>query len=432
VNSAPKRFLFAMWDGGGNVPPQLGVARQLLARGHAVHVLSDPTVEAEARAAGCTFTPWTTAPHRDTRDRSADVIRDYETGSILSLIDKYMGEFLGGPASRWAADTHAALVAQRADALVIDQMIPAGSIAAEALHLPWAALSANIWMIPTPGIPPIGPGFAPARGPVGYVRDVAMRSVMTYLFNKALPPLNEARASYGLPPVRSTYEQILRPNRTFVLTSPRFDFTSPAMPANVSYSGPVLDDPDWSVTWQSPFSPQDGRPLVLVGLSSTYQKQAAALEQIVAALSSLPVRGLVTLGQALSADEVRGTDNVVVVKSAPHSAVLREASVLITHCGHGTAMKGLVAGVPILCMPMGRDQSDTARRVFDRGAGLWLKPSAPAAQIRAAVQRLISEPQFRERAQALGRVIADREGCVDIVTELEQMVYVAGSSPSPV
>ena len=95
-------------------------------------------------------------------------------------------------------------------------------------------------------------------------------------------------------------------------------------------------------------------------------------------------------------------------------------------------MKGLVAGVPMLCMPMGRDQNDTARRVFDRGAGLWLKPSAPAAQIRAAVQRLISEPQFRERAQALGRVIADREGCVDIVTELEQMVYGAGSSPSPV
>jgi len=85
-------------------------------------------------------------------------------------------------------------------------------------------------------------------------------------------------------------------------------------------------------------------------------------------------------------------------------------------------MKGLVAGVPLLCMPMGRDQNDTARRGFDRGAGLWLKPSAPAARIRSAVQRLITEPRFRERAQALGRVIVDREGCVDIVEALEGMV----------
>ena len=32
-------------------------------------------------------------------------------------------------------------------------------------------------------------------------------------------------------------------------------------------------------------------------------------------------------------------------------------------------MKGLVAGVPIVCMPTGRDQPDNAARLAARGAG---------------------------------------------------------------
>ena len=58
------RFLFITWDGGGNIPPELAIARRLVARGHGVRFLCDPTLEAEVCAAGCEMTPWTTAPHR--------------------------------------------------------------------------------------------------------------------------------------------------------------------------------------------------------------------------------------------------------------------------------------------------------------------------------------------------------------------------------
>ena len=64
----PRRYLLPMWDGGGTVGPGLGVASRLIAHGHAVHVLADPTIEDQAIATGCTFTPWTSAPHRTTLD----------------------------------------------------------------------------------------------------------------------------------------------------------------------------------------------------------------------------------------------------------------------------------------------------------------------------------------------------------------------------
>jgi hypothetical protein len=36
-----RRYLFAIVDGGGNVPPELGVARRLVERGHLVTVLAE-------------------------------------------------------------------------------------------------------------------------------------------------------------------------------------------------------------------------------------------------------------------------------------------------------------------------------------------------------------------------------------------------------
>jgi hypothetical protein len=55
MSSSMSRFLFVMWEGGGTGPPELAVARRLVARGHSVHVLGDPTLEGSARAVGAAF-----------------------------------------------------------------------------------------------------------------------------------------------------------------------------------------------------------------------------------------------------------------------------------------------------------------------------------------------------------------------------------------
>jgi MGT family glycosyltransferase len=418
---ASRRFLFAMWDGGGNVPPAIGLARRLIERGHGVHLLADPTLADEARAIGADHTPWVTAPHRNTRRPEDDIIKDYESSNPIKMIRTYIDSFVGRPAPEWAAETMAALQASRADVLVADMTIPATFMAAEKLGIPSMGYSPNIWMLPTPGIPPIGPGFAPARGPLGRVRDWLMRALTHRAMSGATPYLNRARAGYGLPPVKTIYDQMLAADEVFLLTSPRFDFTSPSIPAKVRYGGPVLDDPAWCESWQSPWAPDDKRPLVLVGLSSTYQKQAETLRNIVTALSTLPVRALVTLGPTIDPNEVAGSANVVVVRTAPHTEVLRSASLLMTHCGHGTTMRGLVAGVPLVCLPMGRDQNDTAARVVHHAAGVRLSPRASAGKIRAAVQRVLANPSFRENAQTLGRAIAHGDGCVDPIEALERL-----------
>src|SRR5262249_3956952 len=141
------------------------------------------------------------------------------------------------------------------------------------------------------------------------------------------------------------------------LTSAAFDFESTNPPQRVVYAGPELDDPEWTGSWRSPWSASDRRPLVLVGFSTTYQDQAGVLTRVIEALRDLDVRAVVTTGPAIQVRAVPTAPNVHVCPSAPHSAVLDEACAAITHAGHGTVIRTLAAGVPLVCMPMGRDQN---------------------------------------------------------------------------
>lgn len=417
-----RRYLLALWEGGGNIPPELGVARRLIARGHQVHVLGDPTIKVAAEAGGCSFSPWRRGPHRNTLDPSEDPLKDWETKNPWSCCCEHVTGSSPDRHAEFAADTADTIDAFTPDAVVADAFLFGSIIAAQGSALPVALLVPNIWMMPSRGTPPIGPGFAPAKTVLGRSRDAAMVAIVNRLFRAGLPPVNSARSEYGLAPLSSFYEQALGVERILVLSSPAFDYAASSVPANVHYVGPILDDPEWAQPWISPWADADERPLVLVGFSSTYQNQGPLLRRVIAALSTLPVRAVVTVGQMLEPDEVTSTDNVVVVGSAPHREILAGASLAVSHCGHGTTMKTLAAGVPMVCIPMGRDQNDTAARVVYHGAGVRLPRSALAPRIRTAVQRALGDDRLRANAARMASAIADQGSTADLVTELESLV----------
>jgi UDP:flavonoid glycosyltransferase YjiC (YdhE family) len=130
---------------------------------------------------------------------------------------------------------------------------------------------------------------------------------------------------------------------------------------------------------------------------------------ILLALSRLEVRALVTVGPSLDPAEFVGPPNVILERYVPHSAVLPRAAVLVTQCGIGTVTKGLMHGVPLVCVPLLSDQPDNAARVVARGAGIYVLPNASPEQIGAAIQRVLSDPKFRSAAQQMGVAIR-REG----------------------
>src|SRR5918999_3888820 len=150
------RFLLAMIDGGGTVPPALGVAAGLVRRGHEVRVLADPTVEAGAQAAGCTFTSWRTAPHFDSLAEQTKLIAAMESRSPWGQFAAARDLLICGPADKFAADVRSTVEQWPVEAVLAEAAVPGILIGAESTGLPTAALMPNIYVRPTPGLPLIG------------------------------------------------------------------------------------------------------------------------------------------------------------------------------------------------------------------------------------------------------------------------------------
>ena len=202
------------------------------------------------------------------------------------------------------------------------------------------------------------------------------------------------------------------------LVPPGFDAPCP-LPANTTYVGPITAPQP-----RQPLDPHDaellaepGDPWVLLSLSTTLQGQAAPLPRMLDAVAALPVRVLLTLGGVLPASAVDAPPNVTVREFVPHDLVLPHMAAVISHGGLSTITAALTAGVPLVCIPQGRDQPDNAaarRGVAVRGGSS--PPTRPPAEIATALEELLADPAARREARRFADVIAGL-GAGDVATD---------------
>ena len=309
-------------------------------------------------------------------------------GSLARSRDGYFC----GPARAFADDVRGELERRPVDVAVGELLTFSSMIGARGLGVPCAVVSTTVLALPGWGAPPFGPGLPPANGAAGRLRDRVVFALSDRMWDKGLPAINDARAANGLSPLRHTLEQMTDVDRLLLLTTRALEYPGFTPPENVLTTGARLGDPAWTEPLELPAGDD---PLVLVGLSSTFMDQGRAIDRIAQALGTLPVRAIITTGPAIDPAAVAAPANVTVVQSAPHSEVLEHAAAMVTHAGHGSVVKALAAGVPLVMLPFGRDQNDVAARAAHAGAGVRLKPTASAAKIAAAVARRARPARLR-------------------------------------
>jgi UDP:flavonoid glycosyltransferase YjiC (YdhE family) len=329
-------------------------------------------------------------------------------------------ELICGPADRFAADTRAEIARRRPDCVVADLLVPGVAIAAEADAIPCASLAMTLISAPGWGVPPAGPGFAPAAGPLGRLRDGLLWRLVDRLWGKGVPALNRARAVNGLDGVGSAWEQVTRPERVLILSSAAFEFAGFDPPDNVALIGPRLDDPVWAGDWAPP--PGDA-PLLLVALSSDQMGQAPVLRRIAAGLAGLDVRAILTTGPCVDPADVPAPPNVPRrPRAAPHAAVQRHAAAGGARMpAMGRSPRRWRTACPAVCVPLGRDQHDIAARLAHIGAGVTVRAGSRPGAFAAAVRRVIAEPSYGEAARRAAATIERERRANRVVGELEAL-----------
>jgi UDP:flavonoid glycosyltransferase YjiC (YdhE family) len=354
-----REVLFVTWDGGGNLPPALGIAGELRRRGQAVGFLGHARQRPEIEAAGFGFTPYAHARPWSSAEPAAGASG---AARIVSMFTD------SGPGT----DLLQALDREPADAVVIDCMSLGALRAAETALLPRAVLVHTYYRYLTHNW---------SRGPIGLIARLK-----------------------GQNPVRLWESAAL----VLAATDPDLDPVGDRdLPATVQHPGVVQPAP------LRPALAPGRRPRVLVSLSTTFfPRQERALQTIINALGRLPVDAVVTSGPAIDPARLRAAPNTELHRYLPHAGIMPGTSVVICHGGHATTMRALVHGLPLVIMPMHPmlDQKMIGNSIAARGAAIVLSASAPEGRIAKAVMQLLSPGPHNEAAARIGAALRARDG----------------------
>jgi MGT family glycosyltransferase len=275
-----------------------------------------------------------------------------------------------------APDLTQAIADTEPDALLVDINSWGALMAAEAWGGPWAAFCPYPLPLRSREVPPFGPGFAPARGPLGRLRDRVARPLVYGGGELQMrPAINRVRARLGLPPAPSVAQWLTQAPLLLYLTAEPFEYPRRDWPANVVMVGPCAWDPPAE---EPPWLAEIAQPIVLVGTSTEYQNDTRLVRTALQALADAPYTVVATLPTG-DPSGLNAPPNARIARFLPHTPLLRQAVCFVTHGGMGSTQKALAHGVPVCAVPFGRDQHEVARRVVVAGAGTRL----PARRLRA-------------------------------------------------
>jgi MGT family glycosyltransferase len=121
-------------------------------------------------------------------------------------------------------------------------------------------------------------------------------------------------------------------------------------------------------------------------------------------------------------------DGVAVHAYIPMSTVLPVADVVAYHGGSGTMLAALAAGTPMVIVPLAADQPDNGDRCeAARVARVVPFAGIDAASVQAAIEAVVMDPTYRDRARAVADEIAAMPGPEIAMERIESLV---ASDPS--
>ena len=88
---------------------------------------------------------------------------------------------------------------------------------------------------------------------------------------------------------------------------------------------------------------------------------------------------LATINRREPTEPIEVPANAVLTDWLPYSQVMPQADLVISHGGHGTVVRALHSGAPVLCCPAGGDMGENGARVVMGGRG-----AVAAAEARVA------------------------------------------------
>jgi UDP:flavonoid glycosyltransferase YjiC (YdhE family) len=297
-----------------------------------------------------------------------------------------------------ARETRRAVAEVGPHVVVHDILTLAPAMAGELEGVPTATLIPHLHPAGAPGFPPYALGARLPRTFVGRTLWRKAERLVQAGLRQGRAELNGARVRLGLPPVDRLHGGISE-RLAIVGTYPQLEYPR-SSPASTHVVGPLM--------WEPPYGdvelPAGDQPLVLVAPSTAQDPEHRLLRAAIAGLGGAPVRVLATLNRKALPKPVRVPANTRLVEWVSYSRTMPRSTLVITHGGHGTLVRALACGAPVLVVPHSGDMAENAVRVEWAGAGVRMPWRLLTPQtVRLAVQRALGESSLTTRARELAQ-----------------------------
>jgi UDP:flavonoid glycosyltransferase YjiC (YdhE family) len=247
------------------------------------------------------------------------------------------------------------------------------------------------------------------------------------------PIFSRVATGFGCEPVRRVVD-VFAGDLVLVVGTPETDPLPPA--ANAIYVGPIVWQagngtlPEWvaavprdcPLVWLYPGNPH-------YFALPTFADSAVIIGAAIEAFAHSRMHVILTMGyQNLPKKFERLPENFMLAPYLPGIAMAEHSDLMIHHGGHGSYMTGLLAGAPQVIVPTNSERESNARRMAALGTGEFVVPTVSesgkkhldVADFKAKVERVLTEPQYRETARRVARLMRRYGGAGEAADRIER------------
>lgn len=303
------------------------------------------------------------------------------------------------------------------DVVVADILTVATALAAQIEGRPWATLIPHVLPVFEPGFPAYSIGARYPRTRMGARAWRLLDPLVHMGLEEGRVQLNGARERVGLPPLDHPHGGISR-ELAIVATFPQLEYPRREWPSWARVTGPLM--------WERPYGdvelPPGDDPLVLIAPSTAQDAEQRMLRAAIEGLASEPVRVLATYNRRPPPEPIDLPGNARMVEWVSYARTMPLCAAVVCHAGHGTVVRALASGAPVVACPATGDMPENAARVAWAGAGVSLPRRLVTARgIRLAVRRVVGEPSFSARAHELRDWAAANDGAAAAAAAVEAL-----------
>jgi MGT family glycosyltransferase len=391
------RVLVAAFGDPGHAFPAIALAKELHARGHEVCVETWHKWQDQVEREGMRFAA---APIYTVFGDGKTPLKPYQAAVKASAV------------------TGALIEEFDPEVVVADILTVAAALAAEVHERRWVTLIPHVLPTPSPGFPPYSIGARLPRTAFGHWMWQRWEPLLRGGLEDGRRQLNDSRARVGLPALDHVHGGISR-ELAIVATFPQLEYPRAWDEEPwVRITGPLM--------WEQPFGPVEpppgDEPLVLVAPSTAQDPEHRMLRAALEGLADEPVRVLATTNRRDPPSPIAVPDNARLVDWLSYAQTMPLCDAVILHAGHGTLVRALSCGVPVLACPAAGDMGENAARVAWAGVGVSLPRRLTTPRgVRLALRKLLSDEGFGRRARALREWAREHDGAAAAASEVEAL-----------